>query len=158
MRFIIFVKATEDTEAGGMPSGELLDEVGRYTEELAKAGALYDATGLKPSSQGWRIKYSGGRRTVIDGPFPEAKSLITGYTIIRVPSREEAMEWTMRYPNPAGEGNDAEIEVREFFELEDFEQGPEIDRFRELGSSIGSPSPSSRLGPTSGPRRPRTAR
>ena len=133
MRYIILVKATDATEAGEMPSQELMGEVARFTEELAKAGALYDATGLKPTSSGWRIRFRGEEREMVPGPFPDSPDLIAGYTIMRVDSREEAIEWSMRYPNPAGVLASAEIEVREFFELEDFEQGPAIDRFRELG-------------------------
>ncbi len=133
MRYIILVKATPATESGDMPSQELMGEVVRYTDELARAGTLYDATGLKPTSSGWRIRYRGEEREMIPGPFPDSTDIIAGYTIIRVDSREEAIEWSMRYPNPAGVLATAEIEVREFFELEDFEQGPAIDRFRELG-------------------------
>lgn len=132
MRFMIIVKGNEDSEAGVMPSEEMLTEMGTYHEELAKAGVLLDGTGLQPTSKGWRLKYSGDKRTVIDGPFTEAKELIAGYTIIQVKSREEAMEWVRRFPNPAGPGQEAEIEVRQLFELDDFEQGPAIDRFREF--------------------------
>ncbi len=130
MRFMIIVKANEDSEAGAMPSEEMLAEMAGYHEEIAKAGVLVDATGLQPSSNGWRVKYSGGKQIVVDGPFAETKELIAGYTIIQVDSRDEAMEWVKRFPNPGGEG--AEIEVRQLFELDDFEQGPAIERFREL--------------------------
>jgi hypothetical protein len=133
MRFMIVVKATEDSEAGVMPTEEQLDEMGAYHEELAKAGVLLDASGLKPTSQGWRVKYSGGKRTVVDGPFTEAKELIAGYSIIEVKSREEAIEWTRRFPNPAPGEKECAIEVRQLFELDDFVQGPAIDRFREMG-------------------------
>src|SRR5512143_1429376 len=133
MRFMIIVKATVDSEAGVMPEESLLAEMAAYHEELAKAGAVLDASGLQPSSKGWRIRYSGGKRTVIDGPFTEAKELIAGYTLIQVKSREEALEWTRRFPNPVGEGADAEIEVRQLFELEDFEPSAAVDRFRDLG-------------------------
>lgn len=133
MRFMIIVKATPDSEAGKMPEPALLATMAAYHEELAKAGALLDGSGLKPSSTGWRVKYAGDRRTVVDGPFAETKELIAGYTLIQVKSREEALEWTRRFPNPAGEGRPAEIEVRQLFELEDFGNGPEIDRFREIG-------------------------
>jgi hypothetical protein len=102
-----------------------------YHEELAKAGALLDASGLQPSSKGWRVNYSGGKRTVIDGPFAETKELIAGYTLIRVNSREEAMEWTKRFPNPAMK--DSEIEVRQLFELEDFGPSEAVERFRTMG-------------------------
>ncbi len=132
MRFIVIVKATKDSEAGVMPEESLMAEMASYHEELAKAGALLDASGLQPSSKGWRIKYSGGTRTRIDGPFAETKELIAGYTIIQVKSRAEALEWTERFPNPAGEGTETEIEVRQLFELEDFGPGAATERFREL--------------------------
>jgi hypothetical protein len=130
---MIIVKATEDSEAGVMPEERLFDEMASYHEELQKAGVLLDGSGLQPSSKGWRIKYSGGKRTVIDGPFAETKELIAGYTIIQVKSREEAMEWARRFPNPAIGGKDGEIEVRQMFELEDFGSSEAIDRFREIG-------------------------
>jgi hypothetical protein len=133
MRFMIIVKATEDSEAGVMPEEKLFDEMASYHEELQKAGVLLDGSGLQPSSKGWRIRYSGGKRTVIDGPFAETKELIAGYTIIQVKSREEAMEWARRFPNPAIGGKDGEIEVRQMFELEDFASSEAIDRLREIG-------------------------
>jgi hypothetical protein len=136
MRFMIIVKATKDSEAGVMPEDSLIAEMGKYHEELAKAGMLIDGSGLQPSSKGWRIKYSGGKRTFVDGPFAETKDLIAGYTLIQARSREEAIEWTRRFPNPAMFGKDGEIEVRQLFELEDFEQTEAVQRFRELG--IGS--------------------
>ena len=111
MRFMIIVKATKESEAGVMPEDSLIAEMGKYHEELAKAGVLLDGSGLQPSSKGWRIKYSGGKRTITDGPFAETKKLLAGYTLIRVKSREEALEWTKRFPNPAIHGKDGEIEV-----------------------------------------------
>ena len=142
MRYMIIVKATRETEAGVLPGKERLETMGRYHEKLAKAGVLLDRSGLAPSSSGWRIAYAGGKRTVIDGPFAETRELIAGYTLIQVKSREEALEWSRRFPNPAGEGKDCEIEVRQLFELEDFGEGPAVDRFRELemGTSIGGAS------------------
>jgi len=131
MRFMIIVKATKDSEAGVMPPPELFKVMADYHEELAKAGVLLDANGLQPSSKGWRIKWSGGRKSIVDGPFTEAKELVAGYTIIQAKSREEALEWTKRFPNPMLE--DGEIEVRQMFELEDFGENPEIERFREMG-------------------------
>lgn len=131
MRYMIIVKATEASERGVMPTEEQLAEMGAYHEELAKAGVLLDASRLTPSSKGWKVKYSGGRRTVVDGPFTEAKELIAGYTIVEVKSEEEAREWVRRFPNPAF-GEDGEIEVRRLYELDDFEQGPAIERFRDL--------------------------
>lgn len=132
MRFMIIVKATRDSEIGVMPGEKLLDEMVGYHEDLAKAGVLVDGSGLKPSSQGWRIRYSGKQRSFVDGPFAETKELVAGYTIIDVQSREEAIEWSRRFPNPAVDGGEAEIEVRPFFELEDFGDSPAIERFREL--------------------------
>jgi hypothetical protein len=130
---MIIVKASKDSEAGVMPEEKLIAQMGTFHEQLAKAGALLDASGLQPSSKGWRIKYSGAKRTVIDGPFTETKELIAGYTLIQVKSREEALEWTRRFPNPAGEGKDCEIEVRQLFELEDFGPSEAIERFRDMG-------------------------
>jgi hypothetical protein len=132
MRFMIVVKATEDTEAGKMPEEGLFSAMATYHEELAKAGVLLDASGLQPSSKGWRIKYSGRMRTIIDGPFTEAKELIAGYTIIQVRSREEALEWTKRFPNPMGAGAQAEIEVRQLYELEDLGPSAAVKRFRDM--------------------------
>src|SRR5688572_2910223 len=132
MRYMIIVKATKDSEAGVMPGEALLTQMAAYHEELQKAGVLRDGSGLHPSSKGWRIKYSGDKRTVVDGPFTETKELLAGYTIIEVKSREEALEWTRRFPNPSIDGGEAEIEVRQFFELEDFGAGETIDRFRKI--------------------------
>jgi hypothetical protein len=104
-----------------------------YHEQLVKAGVLLDGSGLQPSSKGWRIRYAGGKRTVIDGPFTETKELIAGYTLIQMKSREEALEWSRRFPNPTIGGQDCEIEVRQLFELEDFGESETLDRFREMG-------------------------
>ena len=120
MRFMIIVKATEASEAGEMPDPSVFKAMGAYHEELEKAGVLLDASGLHPSSKGWRVTWSDGDRSVTDGPFPEAKELIAGYTLIQVDSREEALEWASRFPNPGME--DGEIEVRQVFEMEDFPQ------------------------------------
>ena len=133
MRFMIIVKATKDSEAGVMPEEKLIAEMAKYHEELANAGALLDGSGLQPSSKGWRIKYSGAKRTFVDGPFAETKELIAGYTLIQVKSRQEAIEWTKRFPNPAVDGKEAEIEVRQLFELEDFGPSEGIERFRKMG-------------------------
>jgi hypothetical protein len=132
MRFMIIVKATSDTEAGVMPEEKLIAEMAEYHEELARAGVLLDASGLQPSSKGARIKYSGGKRTVIDGPFAETKELIAGYTLIQVKSRDEAMEWARRFPAPQGEQAEGEIEIRQLFELEDFGPSDAIERFAKL--------------------------
>ena len=138
MRFMIIVKATPDSEAGRWPedSAQLFEAMRIYHEELAKAGALLDASGLQPTSKGWRVRYDGDKRTVVDGPFAESKELIAGYTLIQVRSREEALQWTRRFPNPVGASKPAEIEVRQLYEMEDFQDvapQSEIDRFRELG-------------------------
>jgi hypothetical protein len=133
MRFMIIVKATKDSEAGVMPDEKLLSDMAQYHEALQKAGALLDGSGLQPSSKGWRIKYAGDQRTVIDGPFTETKEVIAGYTLIQVKSREEAMDWARRYPNPAVDRKAAEIEVRQLFELEDFTPSDTIERFRDIG-------------------------
>ena len=133
MRFMIIVKATKDSEAGVRPSEELFAAMADYHEQLVKAGVLLDASGLQPTSKGWRVKYSGGKRSVVDGPFAESKELVAGYTIIQVKSREEALEWTRRFPNPSIDGKDGEIEVRQLFELEDFTQGEAIEKFRDMG-------------------------
>ena len=133
MRFMIIVKATGDSEAGVMPGEELLASMQKYHEELAKAGVLLDASGLQSSAKGWRIKYSADKRTFVDGPFVETKELVAGYTIIRARSKQEAIDWTKRFPNPAVDGKEGEIEVRQLFELEDFAPSEAIDRFRELG-------------------------
>jgi hypothetical protein len=132
VRFMIVVKATKDTEAGKVGEEKMFAVMATYHEELVRAGVLLDASGLQPTSKGWRIKYSGQKRTVIDGPFAETKELIAGYTLIQVKSREEALEWTKRFPNPVGEGAQAEIEVRQLYELEDFGPSEAVERFRDL--------------------------
>jgi hypothetical protein len=136
MRFMMIVKANKDSEAGKMPGKELLSAMGKYNEELMKAGVLVDLSGLQASSKGARVKFSGGKRTVIDGPFAETKELIAGYWIINVKSKEEAIEWAKRVPNPAGECKEGEIEIRQFFELEDFAPSEAIDRAVELGKEL----------------------
>jgi hypothetical protein len=134
MRFMIVVKATKDSEEGKFPRDKekIFAAMATYHEELAKAGVLLEASGLQPSSKGWRVRYSGGKRTVTDGPFTETKELIAGYTLIQVKSREEALEWSRRFPNPLGEGAEAEIEVRRLYELEDFDPSDAIERFRKI--------------------------
>jgi hypothetical protein len=118
MRFMIIVKASKDSEAGVMPSEQLLTEMGKFNEELAKAGVLLAGEGLHPSSKGARVRFSGSKRTVIDGPFAETKELIAGYWLWRVKSKEEAVDWAKRCPNPHNE--EGEIEIRQVFEPEDF--------------------------------------
>jgi hypothetical protein len=119
-----------------MPSEELLSAMGKYNEELFKAGVMLDGAGLQASSKGARIKFSGDKRTVIDGPFAETKELIAGYWIIQVKSREEAIEWAKRVPAPHGDGQEAEIEIRQFFELDDFAPSEAIDRARDLEKKL----------------------
>jgi hypothetical protein len=134
MRVMVIVKADEDSEAGVMPSEDLLKEMGAYNEELVKAGIMLDGDGLKPSSAGARVRFSGSQRTVIDGPFAETKELIAGYWIWKVDSLDEAIAWVKRCPNPMGV--ESEIEIRPFFEAEDFGEAftPELreqeDRLR----------------------------
>ena len=118
MRFMIIVKATKDSEAGVMPSEKLLAEMGKFNEELARAGVLQAGEGLHPSSKGARVRFSGTKRTVTDGPFPETKELIAGFWLWQVKSKDEAIEWVKRCPNPHNE--DCDIEVRQVFEAEDF--------------------------------------
>jgi hypothetical protein len=123
MRFMILRRADASTEAGIMPSEELLAAMGKYMEELGAAGVLLDGDGLHPSSKGARVSFSGGTPTVIDGPFTETKELIAGYTVIQVKSLDEAIEWARRWPALDGDGH-AQLEIRQFFEAADF--GPEF--------------------------------
>jgi hypothetical protein len=131
MRFMVIVKADKDTEAGVMPSEKLLAEMGKYNEELVKAGVMLAGEGLQPSSKGARVKFSGDKRTVIDGPFTETKELIAGFWLFQVKSKEEAIEWVKRCPNPH-EG-ESEIEIRQVFEADDFgaEFTPELREAEE---------------------------
>jgi hypothetical protein len=123
MRFMVFVKATAASEAGEMPSETLLTEMGKYNQALVEAGVMVDGAGLKPSAQGARVRFSGTSRTVIDGPFAETKELVAGYWIFQAASKEEAIEWVKKCPNPMPV--DSEIEIRPFYELEDFANVPE---------------------------------
>ncbi len=119
MRFMVIVKATPSSEAGAMPSEKLLTDMGKFNEELVKAGVMLAGEGLHPSSKGARVRFSGGKRTVIDGPFAETKELIAGYWLWQVKSKEEAIEWVKRCPDPMP-GEESEIEIRQVFEAEDF--------------------------------------
>jgi hypothetical protein len=119
MRFMVIVKATKDSEAGVMPSHQLLTEMGKFNEELVKAGVMLAGEGLQPSSKGGRVRFSGSTRTVIDGPFAETKELIAGYWLWQCKSKQQAIEWVKRCPNPMP-GEDSEIEIRQVFEAEDF--------------------------------------
>lgn len=132
MRFMILVKATPQSEAGVMPAEGPMAAMAQYHEQLARAGVLLDAAGLTPSRAGWRVLYDGAQRQVTDGPFAETKELVAGYTLIQTRTREEALEWTRRFPNPGLEGGVAEIEARQLFELDDFGTGDAVQRFRAL--------------------------
>ncbi|HPV82802.1 MAG TPA: YciI family protein [Nitrospira sp.] len=131
MRFMIIIKATKDSEAGVMPSEQLLREMGQFNEDLVQAGVMLAGDGLHPSSKGARVRFSGGRRTVIDGPFAETKELIAGYWVWQCRSKEEAIEWVKRCPNPMP--GESEIEIRQVFEAEDFgaEFTPELRQQEE---------------------------
>ncbi|RYY94568.1 MAG: YciI family protein [Comamonadaceae bacterium] len=139
MRFMSIVKATPDSEAGRFPDNPepLFAAMASYHEDLAKAGALLDAAGLHPSSKGWRVVHeAGGKRTVVDGPFAESKELVAGYTLIQTRTRDEAIEWSRRFPNPVGDGTACHIEVRQIYEMEDFDGLLHPDttaRFRDVG-------------------------
>ena len=136
MRFMMIVKASKDSEAGKMPSEELLSAMGKYNEELMKAGVLVDLSGLQPSSKGFRVRFSQGKAMVTDGPFPETKELIAGYWVIKVKSREEALDWARRIPAPFGKDQEGVVEVRQFFELEDFAPSKAVDLHTEVGNEL----------------------
>ncbi len=144
MRFMLIVKATKESEAGVMPSTELLTAMGKYNEELVKAGVLLAGEGLHPSSRGARVHFQGQSRTVVDGPFAETKELIAGFWLVQLKSMEEAIEWVKRCPNPM-EG-ESHIEIRQVFEAEDFgaEFTPELreqeERLRAQGAALGGPA------------------
>jgi len=131
MRFMAIVKATKDSEAGKMPSEELLSAMAKFNEEMVKAGVMLDGNGLQPSSRGARVRFSGDKRTVIDGPFAETKELVAGYWILQCKSLAEAIEWIKRCPNPH-EG-ESDIEIRQIFELGDFGTSKAIEHHRRLG-------------------------
>ena len=136
MRFIVFVKATKDSEAGLMPSEEMLGAMAKFNEEMIKAGVMLDGNGLQPSSKGARVRFEGNKRTVIDGPFAETKELVAGYWILQVKSKAEAIEWIKRCPNP--HNVDSEVEIRQLFELEDFGESEAIDHHRRLDQQMKS--------------------
>ena len=131
MRFMMIVKASKESEAGAMPEEKVLADMAKYNEELVKAGVMLDGAGLKPSSNGSRIKYSGSKRTVIDGPFAETKELVAGFWVIQVKSKEEALEWAKRVPF-----QDGEVELRPFFELEDFAPSAAVEHHKEIGEQL----------------------
>ena len=132
MRFMVIVKADKNSEAGVMPSKQLLTDMGKFNEELANAGVMLAGEGLQPSSKGARVKFSGSKRTVIDGPFAETKELIAGFWLIQVKSKAEAIEWVKRAPNPMP-GTESEIEIRQVFEADDFGDAmtPELKQAEE---------------------------
>lgn len=133
MRFMLMVKATRDTEAGAMPEEELLSAMAKFNEEMIEAGVMLEGAGLQPSSKGARIRFSNGKRMVIDGPFAETKELIAGYWIIQVKSKQEAIDWALRVPAPHGAKTEGDaIEIRQVFELEDFAESEAIAHHREL--------------------------
>ena len=135
MRFMVMVKATRDSEAGRLPSEELLTAMAKFNEDMVKAGVMLDGNGLQPSSKGARVRFSGDKRTVIDGPFTETKELVAGYWILDCRTLAEAIEWIKRCPNPHDE--DSEIEIRQLFELEDFGASPAVEHHRRLAEQIG---------------------
>ena len=139
MRFMILVKATKDSEAGVMPGEKLMADMATFHGELMKAGVLLDANGLQSSAKGF--KFSGNKRTIFDGSFTETKEVVAGYTIIQVKSRQEALDWARRMPNPAVDGKEGEIEIRQLFELEDFGPSEAVDRFREMGIAAKNSPP-----------------
>jgi len=138
VRFMMIVKASKDSEAGKMPSEELLAAMGKYNEELMKAGVLVDLSGLQSSAKGARVRFSGGKTSVIDGPFAETKELIAGYWVINVKTWQEAIEWAKKVPPPHGPDQECELEIRQFFELEDFAPGEAVDRHKALGKKLAA--------------------
>jgi len=140
MRFMVMVKATRESEAGVLPSRELLEEMMKFNEELVKAGMMEAGEGLQPSAKGARVRFSGKKRTVVDGPFPETKELVAGFWILKARSKEEVVEWMKRCPNPMP--TDSEIEIRQIFEAEDFgaELTPELrakeERLRKQSANL----------------------
>ena len=134
MRVMVFVPGNGDSEAGKMPTQELISKMMRFNEELVKAGVMLDGNGLQPSSKGARVRFSGDKRAVIDGPFAETKELVAGYWILQCKSLAEAIAWIRRCPNPHNE--DGEVEIRQMFELEDFGESPAVDHHRRLGKQI----------------------
>ena len=137
MRFMMMVRANKETEAGVMPSEQLIAAMTKYNEELLKAGALVDLSGLQPSSKGARVKISSGKALVIDGPFAETRELIAGYWIIKVNSKQEAIEWAKRVPSdPTNPASVCEIEIRPFYEMEDFPPSEAVDQAFELGKDL----------------------
>jgi hypothetical protein len=137
MRFMIIVKSCPAFEAEVTPAApeELMAEMAAYHEELMRAGVLLDGSGLHPSRTGWRVHYGPEGKRIVDGPFAEAKELIAGYTLIQVRNREEALEWSRRFPNPAGRGMEAVIELRQLIELDEFPPSQALDKFKQMEAS-----------------------
>src|SRR5438132_8592008 len=138
MRVMVIIKATKDSETGILPDEKLLTEMGKYNEELVKAGVMLAGEGLHPSSRGARVKFSGNKRTVIDGPFTETKELVAGFWILQCKSKEECVEWVKRCPNPMP-GTESEIEIRQIFEAEDFGEAftPELrEQEKRMGEQM----------------------
>ena len=139
MRFMMIVKANKDSEAGVLPDEAMLTKMGKFNEELVNAGVLVDATGLQASSKGARVKFArDGKVTVIDGPFAETKELIAGYWIINVKSLQEAIGWAKKSPNPHGDGAETAIEIRQFFEMEDFGESQAVEDARKLEKKLAA--------------------
>ena len=137
MRFMMIVKANKDSEAGVMPSEELLAAMAKYNEELVNAGVLVDLAGLQSSAKGFRVRFSGGKTSIIDGPFAETRELVAGYWVINVKSRQEAVDWARKIPAPHP-GEECEVEVRQFFEMEDFAPSEAVDHHKEVGKKLAA--------------------
>jgi hypothetical protein len=135
---MMIVKSSKDSEAGKLPSDEMIAAMGKYNEELMKAGVLVELGGLQSSARGARVRFSAGKTTVIDGPFAETRELIAGYWVINVKSREEAIAWATRVPPPHGPDQECELEIRQFFELEDFVPSEAVDHHKELGKKLAA--------------------
>ncbi|MDR7096224.1 YciI family protein [Hydrogenophaga laconesensis] len=138
MRFMIIVKSNDEFEAETTPAPDeaVMAEMVRFHEELARAGVLLDGSGLQPSRKGWRVHHGPAGRRIVDGPFAEAKELIAGYTLIQVRSRDEALEWSRRFPNPVGPGREAIVEVRQLYEMDDFSPSEPLEDFKRLDAQL----------------------
>jgi hypothetical protein len=134
----MIVKASKDSEAGKMPGDEVMDAMTKFNQQMLEAGVLLDGAGLHPSSNATRIQFSGSGKSVIDGPFAETKELIAGYWLIQTKTRQEALDWAMRAPNPGGENAEGQIELRQLFGMEDFGESEAVDRARELEKKFAS--------------------
>lgn len=137
MRFMMIVKASKDSEAGVMPGEELLAAMAQYNEQLVNAGVLVDMSGLQSSAKGFRVRFSAGKTSIIDGPFAETRELIAGYWVINVKSRQEAVDWARKIPAPHP-GEECEVEVRQFFEMEDFAPSEAVEHHKEVGKKLAA--------------------